>query len=199
MTDDPRDGEEARVTERIRAAYERTPAVDAAARERLDRRLEGLPAPRRGLRGLGWSLGSGHSSARPIWAMALALVVVVGLAVTLRPRGEHPAALPLPPPPYQPPVISTAPIDVRFGLIAPRASRVAVVGDFNSWDAAATPMRREAEDLWITDVALPPGAHDYAFVVDGRRWVTDPTAPLSPLHEFGPRNSVVIVGGSSPS
>jgi hypothetical protein len=57
------------------------------------------------------------------------------------------------------------------------ARQVAAVGDFNDWRAAATPMRREpTSHRWSATVALREGAHRYAFVVDGTRWVPDPTA-----------------------
>src|SRR5438067_9973386 len=57
---------------------------------------------------------------------------------------------------------------VRFVYVAPYASRVALVGDFNAWNPAAMPMRRSADGrAWMIDVPLMPGRHVYAFVVDG--------------------------------
>jgi 1,4-alpha-glucan branching enzyme len=83
---------------------------------------------------------------------------------------------------------------VRFILAAPRASRVSLVGEFNGWDAAATPMLSAGENgMWTVTVPLAPGRHMYAFIVDGERWMTDPDAPLAPEDGFGVRNSVVVV------
>lgn len=57
------------------------------------------------------------------------------------------------------------------------ARQVAVVGDFNGWRVGETPMRRDAASRrWSATVALRDGAHRYAFVVDGTRWVPDPAA-----------------------
>lgn len=83
---------------------------------------------------------------------------------------------------------------VRFALVAPGASRVSLVGDFNQWDAAATPMRQFGDGrLWLVEVPLPPGRHVYAFVVDGD--VTpDPAAPRAGEEDFGTPSSVVLVG-----
>jgi hypothetical protein len=83
---------------------------------------------------------------------------------------------------------------VRFVLVAPGVSRVSVVGDFNNWDAGVTPLRREAADRWSVEVPLRAGRYVYAFVLDGREWVPDPSAPLAPGDGFGTPNSVVVVG-----
>lgn len=63
---------------------------------------------------------------------------------------------------------------VRLMFDDPAARRVAVVGDFNGWQPAATPMRRDASSgQWETRIALPDGEHRYAIVVDNTRWVGD--------------------------
>jgi hypothetical protein len=83
---------------------------------------------------------------------------------------------------------------VEFVFVAPAARNVSLVGDFNGWDAAATPMRRtDGRATWSVSVQLPAGRHVYAFVIDGDAWVADPQAPLAPEQWFGQRNSVVIV------
>jgi hypothetical protein len=85
---------------------------------------------------------------------------------------------------------------VRFELAAPRASRVMLVGSFNEWDPAATPLVRDAATgKWVVSVRLPPGRHVYAFVVDGDV-TADPAAPRAADDDFGSVNSVVLV--SSP-
>ena len=87
---------------------------------------------------------------------------------------------------------------VRFVLVAPRAGRVALVGDFNAWDAARTPMRPGADGrVWTVELPVSAGRHLYAFVVDGTRWVVDPAAPLAPEEDFGTRNSVLVVGAET--
>lgn len=86
---------------------------------------------------------------------------------------------------------------VKFVLFAPAARHVALAGTFNGWDADATPLRRVGSDgVWTVTLALPVGQHQYGFVVDGRRWVTDPAAPAVD-DGFGRRNSVVSVSASA--
>jgi len=83
---------------------------------------------------------------------------------------------------------------VQFVLVAPDAKSVALVGDFNDWDAATTPLHRAAAGTWSAALRLAPGRHRYAFVVDGVRWIADPTAPPAPDDDFGSPGSVVTVG-----
>ena len=95
-------------------------------------------------------------------------------------------------------LVSNAPADrevVRFELSAPTASRVTLVGSFNEWNPAATPLQRDSSTgKWIVSLRLPPGRHVYAFVVDGDV-KADPTAPRAADDDFGSANSVVLVGG----
>lgn len=86
-------------------------------------------------------------------------------------------------------------VQVQFVLRAPEAGHVAVVGDFNDWDAGATPLRRldGGTGIWVVDLPLTPGHHEYAFVVDGGRWVADPAAPAGRQDDFGRPNSILTV------
>jgi hypothetical protein len=84
---------------------------------------------------------------------------------------------------------------VQFMLVAPSATRVALVGEFNDWDPVATPMSRAPGGAWHVALPLARGRHVYAFVVDGSSWVADPQAPLAPERWFGVRNSVLLVDG----
>jgi 1,4-alpha-glucan branching enzyme len=72
---------------------------------------------------------------------------------------------------------------------------VNLVGDFNGWDSAATPLQPVgAAGVWSVEVALPSGRHEYAFVIDGREWRPDPAAPRALANEYGAPNSVITVG-----
>ena len=82
-------------------------------------------------------------------------------------------------------------------LVAPSATMVSLVGDFNDWEAAATPMEGTVTDgLWTVTVPLAPGRYRYAFLVDGASWVPDPAAPRALEDDFGRPNSVVTIGGT---
>lgn len=96
----------------------------------------------------------------------------------------------------------TAPPATRvfeFGVAAPNAARVALVGDFNDWDPTRTPMRHTnaADSVWTAVLPLSPGRYRYAFLVDGMRWLADPGAPAVGDDEFGTPSSVVTVGGGT--
>ena len=85
----------------------------------------------------------------------------------------------------------------RFELAAPQATSVAVVGDFNDWDPAASLLARAADGTWTIDLSLPAGSHRYAFVIDGTRWTPDPTATATLVDDFGAGNSMVTIPGRS--
>ena len=85
----------------------------------------------------------------------------------------------------------------QFVLVAPQAASVALVGDFNDWDPARSPMRATHSGLWATIVPLAPGRYHYAFLVNGIEWRPDPAAPAALDDDFGSPSSVVTVGGGS--
>ena len=119
----------------------------------------------------------------------LALLVTLGAGVW---SGERLAARPR----RIAAAVAVAGEPVTFALRAPGATSVAVAGDFNGWDAAATPMIHAGSgDLWIARVTVPRGMHLYSFVLDGGEWRPDPSAPLAPDDAFGGRNSVIVVAG----
>jgi anti-sigma factor RsiW len=79
---------------------------------------------------------------------------------------------------------------VRFSYAKAGARRVAVAGDFNGWDPARTPLEDRGEGSFAGTVRLPPGAHEYMFVVDGE-WITDPAASERRPDGFGRDNGVL--------
>jgi hypothetical protein len=84
---------------------------------------------------------------------------------------------------------------VQFVVVAPGAESVSLVGDFNDWDAHLTPMRAVRDGrLWTVTIPLAAGRHRYAFLVNGARWLADPSAPRA-QDDFGAPSSVVTVGG----
>ena len=67
-----------------------------------------------------------------------------------------------------------------------------VVGSFNNWDCQQTPLARDMEGGWQTDLSLEPGRYEYRFVVDGQ-WLSDPNVTESVENQFGSTNSILIV------
>ncbi|MGH7569820.1 MAG: isoamylase early set domain-containing protein [Gemmatimonadales bacterium] len=124
-------------------------------------------------------------------ALAAAAAAVLLLGRSLGEGGLAPAGATLPAKPES--------VFVKFVLYAPDAERVAVAGTFNEWSETATPLVRTpgpVAGVWTTTIALPPGQHQYAFVLDGRRWIADPAAPaVDDGFGVGRRNSVLAVTG----
>lgn len=88
---------------------------------------------------------------------------------------------------------------VRFSISAPDARSVALVGDFNGWAKSGTELSASAvAGVWTITLPLPPGRHQYAFLIDGQRWVVDPTATIV-SDDFGTETSVVMVSGTGTS
>ena len=190
------DRDEARLDERVRAAYRQPATADEPARERLLARLAERPTASRGL---GWWFGAQPFRLRPVFALAAFVAVLAG-GVWLGGRLALQRAAPagsgrLGAAATQAMAEGTAP--VTFVLRAPGATRVSVVGDFNNWDASATPMAHSGSgDLWVLNVRLPRGVHLYSFVLDGSEWRPDPSAPLAADGSFGGHNSVIVVDGT---
>jgi 1,4-alpha-glucan branching enzyme len=87
---------------------------------------------------------------------------------------------------------------VRFTVEVPASSRVTVVGDFNDWDPKASPMVPGGPPgTWSLRLALPPGRYRYSFLVDGTRWVQDPSEPVALGNDFDIPTSVITVTGGA--
>lgn len=86
----------------------------------------------------------------------------------------------------------------RFVLVAPQASSVSVTGAFAGWDPEGVALTNErGTGVWVAEVALPPGVHEYAFVVDGSEWRPDPYAATQVDDGFGRQNSLLMVPAAS--
>jgi hypothetical protein len=123
-----------------------------------------------------------------VGGLAAALALAAGIALRDTRRG-----------PLPPSVIAGSPVaasakPVRFQLVAPASTRVSVVGDFNDWDPQASPMvRANARGPWSVRLSLPPGRYRYTFLVDGKRWVPDPSEPPALGNDFDTPTSVITV------
>ncbi len=96
------------------------------------------------------------------------------------------ATRPLPP--------MATPSGVRFVLLYPAATTVALAGSFNNWSTSANQLVREGtRGLWTTTVSLPAGEHLFMYVIDGTTWTTPPMAEYFAEDGFGARNGVVVI------
>lgn len=128
---------------------------------------------------------------------ALALLVFVwrGERASGGPAGAggvvHPASL------EAPSAASESRVYVELRFKAPGASSVAVAGDFDNWQPTIALRDPDGDGMWTGLVPMSPGVHQYMFVVDGTKWVTDPGALRHVDDGFGHRNAVVAVPAPS--
>ena len=177
------------VIERIVAHLRRPVQIDPAVDSRVMEEIAGGPTPRvsgGASAAWHWLTRPRHIALSPLGGLAIA--AGLGALVLILPGRRSREA----------PPAETAARTFQFVVVAPRAARVALVGDFNDWDAARTPMRpsQRGGPVWTAVVPLSPGRYRYAFLVDGSRWLADPAAPAARDDEFGTPSSVVTVGGS---
>lgn len=100
-----------------------------------------------------------------------------------------------------PPVEASGRVAVQFTLEAPEARSVSLAGDFSGWEPAAQLTDADGDGIWTGRFVLPPGVHQYMFVVNGEEWVTDPRAERYVDDGFGRRNAVLALApaGDQPS
>jgi hypothetical protein len=139
-----------------------------------------------------WWTAPGSITLTPLASLALAagfaaIVVASTLMVTSAARARVPVVV----------ARSSDTVHVvRFVFLDSNAKQIALVGDFNGWAASETPLvARDGTGMWTVSVVLRPGRHEYAFVIDGKRWAADPFA-LTTTDEFGTKSSIVSVGST---
>ena len=70
--------------------------------------------------------------------------------------------------------------------------QVALAGDFNGWDPAATPFRQQPDGIWRVEVAPPPpGQYRYKLVINRVRWLEDPSNLLKEPDNYGGLHSLL--------
>jgi 1,4-alpha-glucan branching enzyme len=85
---------------------------------------------------------------------------------------------------------------VTFSLTAEEAGNaqtVALVGDFNSWDPVADPMKKQKNGGFTASLTLPLGfSSKFRYLLNGERWINDPAADRYEYCSFaGEENSVL--------
>lgn len=78
------------------------------------------------------------------------------------------------------------------------AERVNIVGEFNDWDTAATPMSRNRSDAnWKVSIELKAGrSYRFRYLVDGKEWLNDWHADDHKENPYGSYDSVVDLASS---
>jgi hypothetical protein len=182
MSDDSRLPDDA-LLDRVARELRRPVTLDADLEARVVRAIEAERSARSRARGLSWG-----GAAWWVGGLAAALALAAGVAL----RGAH--RRPVPPSVVVGSPVAASAKPVQFRLVAPASSRVSVVGDFNDWDPQASPMvRASGRGPWSVRLSLPPGRYRYTFLVDGKRWVRDPSEPPALGNDFDTPTSVITV------
>jgi len=79
---------------------------------------------------------------------------------------------------------------VTFKISAPSAKDVRLAGDFNTWDASSTALKKSKDGVWARDLILKSGRYEYKYLVDGQ-WQRDLLNNLFVTNTFGSENSVI--------
>ena len=182
--------------EQIAHELKRAERVSSSFDARVMRAVRSLPRPRLSL----WSrlTTPRRISVTPLsWGLIAASLLIFALAATravLVEESTNPAK-PITTALFAAPSKKQTPQAVQFVLVAPDAKKVAVVGDFNGWDAkhAGYQAHHSGGGVWSVTASLPVGHHRYSFVVDDSLWVADPVAPRAVDKDFGVTNSAIIV------
>lgn len=132
--------------------------------------------------------------------VAAAVLLMIGATIVVRTMRSAPgadvrraAAMPVVTVSASREAADALPIPTQF-VFDGRARHVVLVGDFNNWDAQATPLEREpGSPLWSVTVPIQRGRHIYAFLVDSV-WTVDKRAPVASDPDFGVTGSVILVG-----
>ena len=145
-----------------------------------------------------WLVGPQTIQVRP-GLVAAALVLLLGATVTFWPA-LRPAVPGEPVAPSRPSANASSATAVaqeevvwaRFMYANDEASSVAVAGDFSEWEPIPLSEKTvDGQTVWTGMVPVPKGEHQYMFVIDGSRWVTDPLAPVQRSDGFGNKNAVL--------
>ncbi len=81
--------------------------------------------------------------------------------------------------------------EVTFTYEDESAGTVNLVGTMNGWNRTATPFTKKSGKFEVT-VELYPGEYEYKFLIDGKKWITDPSNELICHGRYD--NSLLIVG-----
>jgi hypothetical protein len=181
--------EEARIRRLLGALQEEVEAP-ATLRDSVMREVAGIPTPL-WRRLLDWAVRPRAVRVSPLTGTALAFAAAAALIFVSSqgsPAGIENGTV----------ASADATVVTRFVFVAPEARSVHLTGDFISW----TPEGIALDDLrgtgiWTVDVSLPPGVHEYTFIIDGTEWRTDPRAVSQVDDGFGRVNSVLIVSSES--
>src|SRR4030095_1965359 len=133
---------------------------------------------------LALSLWTAHRiSVRPAYVLAVSVgALLLALSMPTRFAGTSSSLTPS---------ATSASLFMQFRIEAPDARQVQLAGSFTNWQSSYE-LHETSPGIWTITIPLSVGVHDYAFLIDGSRWVRDPYA-LQVNDGFGGANSRVAV------
>lgn len=137
---------------------------------------------------------------RPVYSMAVAVLVIFAfmyplfIAETTGPPVEQAANIQDMDQSVQQISTGAGEVMLRFVYIDDDANSVAVAGDFSDWEPIELNRQQvNGEQVWSGMVSMSRGEHNYMFVKDGTKWITDPMAPVTRDDGFGNKNAVIYL------
>jgi len=174
-----------RAIDETRTFIDATPVPDLTAHVMTRVRQVGAPRPRyrnvlHAVTASLWARREVSFAFRPAYAIAMAAIVWLVLIspVKLVPAPTRTAT-------------NAATLLVQFRYQAADASTVRLAGSFSNWQPQYD-LHETSPGIWTITLPLPRGVYDYAFVIDGQRWVADPYAQAVD-DGFGGTNSRIAI------
>jgi hypothetical protein len=90
--------------------------------------------------------------------------------------------------------ICSAEVQFSLKLNNNKTHTVAIAGDFNSWNPGDNLLEDpDGDGIWTGTLKLKPGRYEYMFVLDGKKWVSDPNALRYVKDGFGNKNAILEI------
>jgi 1,4-alpha-glucan branching enzyme len=86
----------------------------------------------------------------------------------------------------------------KFRVYLPHAAKVELLGTFTDWRERRVAMKREHPGWWEAVLTVPPGEHEFSYLVDGNVWLADYAAHGVKLNAHGSWTSRLSVTAGSP-
>jgi len=117
------------------------------------------------------------------WAVAACLLVLLTFMVkqNFKPQSQSPAG------------DIAATVRHRFVIHHPHTQLVEIAGSFTDWQNVSL-LPIGTSGYWEVALELPAGEHRYTFIIDGSKYLPDPTVPTRESDDFGSTNSILKVG-----
>jgi hypothetical protein len=92
---------------------------------------------------------------------------------------------------FQNPITETIPY--RFVLYKPEVQQVQLSGSFTGWKTLS--MNRIGNSgYWDITVGISKGEHRFTYILDGNKFLADPSIPTKEKDDFGGENSILNIG-----